>query len=178
MANQSKDATVDVDCCPTLEPCDVCDSIDVRYRLPFRPVVDVAGQRRVVPVEVTLVFRLTRCAGPLSLGDILYSTTLLPGEKVRLVTSDRHSQFSFDSETNLSYYNHTTLRRVVLHGRHGERGQQRERERERRRDVLVPQLVGQRRRRARHRPRVHLASAAVRREAPTTPARRARSPTT
>jgi hypothetical protein len=108
MANQAKGASVEVDCCPDLEPCDVCDSIDFRYRLPFRPVINAGDQRRVVPVEVTLVFRLTRCAGPLSLGDILYSTTLLPGEKVRLFTSDRHSRFSFDSETNLSYYNHTT----------------------------------------------------------------------
>jgi len=108
MANQAKAAPVELECCPTLEPCDVCDSIDFRYRLPFRPVVNGADQRRVVPVEVTLHFRLTRCAGPLSLGDILYSTTLLPGEKVRLFTSDRHSRFSFDSETNLSYYNHTT----------------------------------------------------------------------
>jgi hypothetical protein len=107
MAKQTQEA-IDPLCCPPLEPCDVCDSIDVRYRLPFRPVVDAAGQRRVVPVEVTLIFRLTRCAGPLSLGDILYSTTLLPGEKVRLVTSDRHSRFSFDSESNLSYYNNTT----------------------------------------------------------------------
>jgi hypothetical protein len=107
MAKQAQEA-IDPLCCPPLEPCDVCDSIDVRYRLPFRPVVDAAGQRRVVPVEVTLIFRLTRCAGPLSLGDILYSTTLLPGEKVRLFTSDRHSRFSFDSESSLSYYNNTT----------------------------------------------------------------------
>jgi hypothetical protein len=108
MAKEGKEALMEVECCPTLEPCDVCDSIDFRYRLPFRPVIDAAGQRRIVPVEVTLVFRLTRCAGPLSLGDILYSTTLLPGERVRLFTSDRHNRFSFDSETNLSYFNHTT----------------------------------------------------------------------
>jgi hypothetical protein len=108
MANQPKPVSGEPDCCPPLEPCDVCDSIDFRFRLPFWPTVDAAGQKRLVPVEVTLVFRLTRCAGPLSLGDILYSTTLLPGEKVRLFTSDRHSRFSFDSETNLSYYNHTT----------------------------------------------------------------------
>lgn len=108
MAREAKGAAVALECCPTLEPCDVCDSLDFRFRLPFRPVIDAAGQRRAVPVEVTLHFRLTRCSGPLSLGDILYSTTLLPGEKVRLFTSDRHSRFSFDSETNLSYYNHTT----------------------------------------------------------------------
>jgi hypothetical protein len=84
----------------------VCDVIDVRFRLPFRPV---AGAANRVPVAVvTLHFRLTRCSGALSLGDILYSTTLLPGEQVRLFTSDRHCRFSFDSETDLAYRQQTT----------------------------------------------------------------------
>ena len=78
------------------------------YRLPFRPVVVVGDQRQTVAVEVTLHYRLTRCAGPLSLGDLMYSTTLLPGEKVRLQSSDRHTRFSFDSETKLSYRNEAT----------------------------------------------------------------------
>jgi hypothetical protein len=97
-----------LECCPPLVECDTCDSIDFWFRLPFRPVVGAENQRRLIPVEVALHFRLTRCAGPLTLGDILYSTTLLPGEEVRLFTSDRHSRFSFDSETNLAYRNHTT----------------------------------------------------------------------
>ncbi|HZT16942.1 MAG TPA: hypothetical protein VFA19_13450 [Gaiellaceae bacterium] len=108
MAGKVEAAKGQPDCCPPLEPCDVCDTLDFRFRLPFRPLVDAAGQRRTIPVEVVLHFRLTRCSGPLSLGDLLYSTTLLPGEKVRLFTSDRHSRFTYDSETNLSYYNHTT----------------------------------------------------------------------
>src|SRR5690349_17218885 len=81
------------DCCPVLEDCAPCDTLDFRFRLPFRALAEQRG----VQVEVTMHFRLSRCAGPLSLGDILYSTTLLPGEKVRLFTSDRHSRFSFDS---------------------------------------------------------------------------------
>ena len=97
-----------VPCCPTLEACATCDELDFGYRLPFRPSVVVAERQQVVPVEVTLRFRLTRCAGPLSLGDLIYSNTLLPGEKVRLFTSDRHSRFTFDSETNLSYRQETT----------------------------------------------------------------------
>jgi len=84
----------------------VCDVLNFDYRLPFRPLV--GDQRQAVPVEVTLHFRLTRCSGPPALGDLLYSTTLLPGEKVRLQSSDRHTRFSFDSETNLSYRNETT----------------------------------------------------------------------
>ena len=95
-----------LECCPPLEPCDVCDHLDFHFRLPYRPPRQ--GDRPLPPVEVTLHFRLTRCSGPLSLGEIAYSTTLLPGEKVRLFTSDRHSRFSFDSETSLAYRQHTT----------------------------------------------------------------------
>jgi hypothetical protein len=96
-----------IDCCPPLEPCDVCDYLDFTFRLPFVTGNDPAG--RVNPRTVIILrFRLTRCSGPLSLGDIAYSITLLPGESVRLFTSDRHSRFSFDSETDLSYRQHTT----------------------------------------------------------------------
>jgi hypothetical protein len=97
-----------VPCCPALEPCAVCDTLNFTYRLPFRPAVVSDNQRRVVPVEVTLHFRLTRCSGPLSLGDPVYTTTLLPGEQVRLTSSDRHTRFSYDKETNLSYRNEAT----------------------------------------------------------------------
>jgi hypothetical protein len=97
-----------VPCCPALEPCATCDQLDFNYRLPFRPLVTAGDNRQIIPVEVTLHFRLTRCAGPLSLGDLVYSNTILPGEKVRLFTSDRHSRFSFDSETKLSYRQETT----------------------------------------------------------------------
>ena len=100
--------TATVPCCPPLAPCAVCDTLNFTYRLPFRPVVAAGDQRQIVPVEVTLHFRLTRCAGPLSLGDPMYTTTLLPGEQVRLTSSDRHTRFSFDSETNLSYRNEAT----------------------------------------------------------------------
>jgi hypothetical protein len=107
MSTKESGGVAALECCPTLEPCDVCDVLDFRFRLPFKPVTP--GTTRVpIPVIVILHFRLTRCAGPLALGDILYSTTLLPGEQVRLFTSDRHSRFSFDSETQLSYRQHTT----------------------------------------------------------------------
>ncbi len=96
------------DCCPQLEPCEICDVLNFTYRLPFRPVVAAGDQRQAVPVEVTLHYRLTRCQGSLALGDLIYSTTLLPGEEVRLHSSDRHSRFSFDSETKLAYHNETT----------------------------------------------------------------------
>jgi hypothetical protein len=44
----------------------------------------------------------------LTLGELVYSTTLLPGEKVRLFTTDRRTRFSFDSETNLSHRSEQT----------------------------------------------------------------------
>jgi len=97
-----------VSCCPQLEPCEVCDILNFNYRLPFHPLVAAGDQRQTVPVEVTLHYRLTRCSGPLSLGDVMYTTTLFPGEQVRLNSSDRHTQFSFDSETKLSYRNQST----------------------------------------------------------------------
>lgn len=100
---------VRVPCCPSYEPCVVCDTMDIAYRLPFRPTVGRdGGRRQTVPVAVTLRFQLTRCSGEVRVGDLLYSTTLLPGEQVRLFTSDRHSRFTFDSESQLAYRHEAT----------------------------------------------------------------------
>jgi hypothetical protein len=91
-----------IPCCPDLDLEATCDVLDLRRRLIFT-TRQANDQGRPVQVEVTIHTRFTRCAGPLALGDIVYSTTLLPGETVRLATTDRRSRFSFDSETNLSY---------------------------------------------------------------------------
>jgi len=82
-------------CCPevTKEPC--CDRLIFTYRLTHR-VGDI-------PVEVQIRALFERCPGPLSIGDLVYSTTLLPGEKVRLFTSSRKNRFTFDSESEVSY---------------------------------------------------------------------------
>jgi hypothetical protein len=104
-ASTTPDTTVqDPPCCPPLskEPC--CDVLDFRYRLPHRVTVnDAAGRPVNVTVEVILHARLSRCPGPLSLGDPVQTITLLPGEKVKLFTSDRRTRFTFDSSTQLSY---------------------------------------------------------------------------
>ena len=89
----------DIPCCPELAECPPCDVLDLRRRLVF-PVRIEQGQ---VNVEVILHTRFSRCSGPFALGDLVYTTTLLPGEKVRLATTDRRSRFSYDSESNLSY---------------------------------------------------------------------------
>ena len=91
-----------VPCCPVLEECPPCDVMDMRRRLTF-PTSQRGPGGQPISVEVTLHTRFTRCSGPLSLGDPIYTTTLLPGEKVRLATTDRRSRFSFDSESQLSY---------------------------------------------------------------------------
>ncbi len=97
---------LEVPCCPPLSKDDVCDVLDFHYRL-THPTTVVAGNRRV-QVEVLIHARFERCPGPMTLGDLVYSTTLLPGEKVRLFTSDRRSRFSFDSSTKVSYRNEQT----------------------------------------------------------------------
>ena len=84
-----------VPCCPELsaEPC--CDRLTWDYRL-----VNRVGD---IPVEIKISVLFERCPGPLSLGDLVYSTTLLPGETVRLFTSSRKNRFTFDSESQVSY---------------------------------------------------------------------------
>jgi hypothetical protein len=91
------------ECCPVLEDVKQCDVMDFRYRLPFRPRLAANLAPQGVRVEVVLRFRLERCPGPLTRGDLAYTTTLLPGEQVRLFTSDRRSRFTFDSESKVSY---------------------------------------------------------------------------
>lgn len=93
-------------CCPVLERDDVCDVLDFHYRQTHSTTV-VSGGRRVL-VEVLIHARFERCPGPLTLGDLIYSTTLLPGEKVRLFTSDRRTRFSFDSASKVSYRHEQT----------------------------------------------------------------------
>jgi hypothetical protein len=92
----------DLPCCPPLDTKPVCDVIDIRRRLVF-PTTIRSENGQPIKVEVILHTRFTRCSGPLALGDIVYTTTLLPGEQVRLATTDRRSRFSFDSESKLSY---------------------------------------------------------------------------
>ncbi|MBS0516435.1 MAG: hypothetical protein JSS16_13295 [Proteobacteria bacterium] len=109
MATQADTDKQTVPCCPPLAPDDVCDELDFFYRLTYSAAVGGQTPAGVpaqnIPVEVKLHFQLKRCRGPLALGDLLYTTTLLPGEKVRLFTSDRRSKFTFDSESKFGYRN-------------------------------------------------------------------------
>jgi len=70
----------DIPCCPELDTNPTCDVIDFRRRLVF-PTSIRTDQGGVVRVEVIIHTRFSRCSGPQALGDLAYSTTLLPGEK-------------------------------------------------------------------------------------------------
>jgi hypothetical protein len=91
-----------IPCCPQLVKDDHCDVVKFTRVLTY-PTTVMAANRRRVNVEVILHFKFSRCTLGLTLGDPVYSTTLLPGEKVRLATTDRRSRFTYDSETKLSY---------------------------------------------------------------------------
>ena len=92
-----------IPCCPELLKDDHCDVFNFKRILSY-PITVVVQDRPVqFETEVILHFRFIRCTLGLTLGDPIYSPTLLPGEKVRLATTDLKSRFSFDSETKLSY---------------------------------------------------------------------------
>lgn len=102
-ASDAADAGVQIPCCPTLIKDDHCDVFNFKRILNY-PVTVRSGDRQVpMEAEIVLHFRFRRCTLGLTLGDPVYSTTLLPGEKVRLATTDRKSRFTYDSETKLSY---------------------------------------------------------------------------
>ena len=90
-------------CCPDMSEGKKCDYLDFVYRLRHLSDVTSGSQNVTVPVEVSLHVRAERCTGPLKLGNLVYSTTLIPGEKVRLFSMDRRSRFSFDAESQLTY---------------------------------------------------------------------------
>lgn len=102
MGTAAETAGTAIPCCPDLIKDDHCDVITFSRVLTY-PTNVLAANRRKVNVEVVLRFKFSRCTLGLTLGDPVYSTTLLPGEKVRLSTTDRRSRFTFDSESKLSY---------------------------------------------------------------------------
>jgi hypothetical protein len=93
--------TMKVPCCPELIKTDNCDKLFFTRTLNY-PFFYKERNIQVI-IQLTLSFELERCTLGLTLGDPVYSTTLFPGEKVKLFTSDRRTSFTYDASTRLSY---------------------------------------------------------------------------
>jgi hypothetical protein len=87
---------VEIPCCPILYKC--CDKqiLDFYYRARI-PYKSDSGLQ--ILYEVTFHYQLERCFRSYSPGDIAYTTTLLPGETVKLFSNDRRTSFTIDSDT-------------------------------------------------------------------------------
>lgn len=70
-----------ITCCFPAEQNSTCNVLDFSYRLPYPTVVTVNDRQEQVLVEVKLKFRLTRCLGPLAIGNLAYTITLLSGRQ-------------------------------------------------------------------------------------------------
>jgi hypothetical protein len=100
MANQKK--LTQTDCCPSLNKKLLCEIMHFAYRLNYRPESPNFLEKFAnFPVGIELKFNFTykRCPGDLVEGDLVYTNTLLPGEKVKLFTSDRRSKFTYDTSS-------------------------------------------------------------------------------
>jgi hypothetical protein len=95
-----KQEGVGLPCCPELLKDDNCDVLFFTRTLNY-PFLYKRELRLIT--QLVLGFRLSRCTKGLVLGDPAYTTTLLPGEKVRLFSTDRRTKFTYDSSTQLSY---------------------------------------------------------------------------
>lgn len=98
-----------IECCPELEVDKACSRLAFAYRMSNRVLVTIGG-RRQIPVDVQVIIRadVERCPGLPVLGDIVYTTTLLPNEQVRIFTHDRRSRFSYDADSQISYRHEQT----------------------------------------------------------------------
>jgi hypothetical protein len=103
-SSSTQGTPVEIPCCPELVDTECTDKLRFRYRLPFNPQIN----RQRIPVGVTLVFEYERCSCGTTPGDMQHTFSLLPGETVRLFTSDKSSRWSFDKETSLSYRHERT----------------------------------------------------------------------
>jgi hypothetical protein len=104
MKNASKDQA---GCCPVLDPKQLCEIMHFNYRLNYRPELEAFREFANLPVgvEVKFTFTYKRCPGDLLQGDLVYTNTLLPGETVRLFTSDRRTKFTLDTSSDVANRN-------------------------------------------------------------------------
>lgn len=89
----------------------VCSPSSDVVRREFRHLMwtNADGEPLKAPVEVVVSTRLERTAGEYLIGDLVYTLSLLPGEEVRMFTTDRRTQFSVDTETKIGYHASATF---------------------------------------------------------------------
>jgi hypothetical protein len=87
-------------------PNQVCTPSTDVIRREFRHLLwtNANGEPLKAPVEVVVSTRMERTAGQYLIGDLVYTLSLLPGEEVRLFTTDRRTRFSVDTETKIGYH--------------------------------------------------------------------------
>ena len=88
---------VKLPCCPILHKCCDKQNLDFNYRV--RVPYTMSTNELEIVYEVTLHYKLVKCFRTYSPGDIVYTTTLLPGETIKLFSSDNKTSFTIDSET-------------------------------------------------------------------------------
>ena len=131
--NATSGGGVAIPCCPDLIKDNHCDVFQYKRILNYPVTLPAAANTpsQQLTVEVVLHFKFTRCTLGLTLGDPAYSTTLLPGEKVNLQSTDRKSRFTLDSETQIStrseqiseeQYYMTALQNYVTDGANSQSG--------------------------------------------------------
>lgn len=67
------------------------------------------GVELKAPVEVLVRTHLERGAGDYVLGDLVYTLSLLPGEQVQMFSTDRRTQFSVNTATNIGFHTAATF---------------------------------------------------------------------
>ena len=100
---ENKHESSKIPCCPELLKDSNCDVLVFTRTLNYPLAIKGQERQTALVAQLLISFKLSRCTIGNVLGDPVYTTTLLPGEKVRLVTTDRRSKFTYDASTQLSY---------------------------------------------------------------------------
>lgn len=101
MPNPKKEAA-QTGCCPSLDKKQLCEIMHFNYRLNYLPESPDFLQKFAsfpLGIELKFGFTYTRCPIDIVEGDLVYTNTLLPGETVKLFTSDRRSKFTYDTSS-------------------------------------------------------------------------------
>lgn len=102
----SSDSNSTIPCCPQLSTQGNCDTLVfcrvLNYPVSYTPPKGKEELRGMA--QLILQFKLSKCTKGLVLGDPVYSTTLLPGETVKLKSTTNRSQFSYDTSTQIASF--------------------------------------------------------------------------